>query len=256
MKGFLDYVNGNSILHRLNPITKIILSLGICISAFISDSYLFLIGLIFIDLLFGMIGGVFHRAVLLLKGLIKISIFLFILQILLVRSGHVLLLLPFGINITTDGVSLAVKIVLRLISATMPLALLLSVTQMSDLSNSMVKNLHIPYKYAFTFTTAIRFIPIFTNEMCDIMEAQTARGVKLDTKNIFKKIKLIMPLCVPLLISSVKKINSGAIAAEVRGFHLRNRNSGYKTYGLNSYDYIGSMLSVSLIMMATLINLV
>lgn len=247
MKGFLDYVDKDSVLHRLNPLIKILFSICICIAAFISDNYFFLLGLIAVDLLIGLMGKVFDRALSLLKGLVKISIFFFILQILFVRTGDVIFALPLGINITEDGVLLALKIVLRLISATMPLALLVSVTQMSDLSNVMVKSLGIPYKYAFTFTTAIRFIPVFSSEMGGIMEAQTARGVEFDTKNIFKKIGLVLPLCMPLLISSVKKINSGAIAAEVRGFNLRTRNSGYKSYRFAFRDFIGILVSAALV---------
>ncbi|NTU88964.1 MAG: energy-coupling factor transporter transmembrane protein EcfT [Actinobacteria bacterium] len=254
MRGFLDYVAGDSILHRLNPITKIILSLCICIACFASNNLIFLVGIIGIDLVFGAVGHVFDKAVSLLKGLVKISIFLFIIQVLFVHSGTVLVPLPFGLDITLDGVVLAAKVVLKIIGATMPLALLLSVTQMSDLSNALVKKLNVPYQYAFTFTTAIRFIPIFADEMAGIMEAQTSRGVEFDTKNIFKKLGLILPLCVPLLISSVKKINSSAIAAEVRGFHLRNRTSGYKDYPIAGNDTVAIFLSVLLVLFSLYLN--
>ena len=98
-------------------------------------------------------------------------------------------------------------LVLRLMAATLPLTIMLSVTQMSDLTNVLVSKLRIPYKYAFAIITVIRFIPVFSSEMNGIIEVQTARGVEFDTKNIFRKIGLIIPMCVPLLISSVKKIS-------------------------------------------------
>ena len=60
-----------------------------------------------------------------------------------------------------------------------------------------MEKLHIPYRYAFTFSTALRFVPVFSQEMNAIMEAQTARGVEYDTRNPFKKLKLMLPLCVP-----------------------------------------------------------
>jgi energy-coupling factor transport system permease protein len=96
--------------------------------------------------------------------------------------------------------------------------------------------LRVPYKYAFVLTTAMRFIPLFSEEMAAIVEAQTARGVEFDTKNFVKKIRLLMPLCVPLLISSVRRIEVGAISAELRGFNLRNRASGYKRYAFGVSD--------------------
>ncbi len=68
------------------------------------------------------------------------------------------------------------------------------------------------------------------NDMKGIMEAQTARGVEFDAGGIVRKVRLMVPLCVPLLVSSVRKTNSAAIAAEVRGFNLRTASSGYKEY--------------------------
>jgi energy-coupling factor transport system permease protein len=69
-----------------------------------------------------------------------------------------------------------------------------------------------------------------------IMEAQISRGVELDTRNIIRKFKLLLPLCVPLLVSSVRKIEGGAISAELRGFKLRTRASLSKKYPLGILD--------------------
>ena len=122
------------------------------------------------------------------------------------------------------------RLVLRLSCATLPLAIMLSVTKLGDLSNALVEKLHIPFKYAFTMTTAIRFIPVFAAEMAGIMEAQVSRGIELDTKNPFRKIALVLPLCAPLLVSSVRKTQSLAIAAYLRGFKFRKKGSCLKKY--------------------------
>ncbi len=76
------------------------------------------------------------------------------------------------------------------------------------------------------------------DEMSGIMAAQTARGVEFDTGGFFKKMRLILPLCVPLLIISVRKIDGSAVSAEVRGFNLRTRDSGYKTYPIRTPDVL------------------
>lgn len=250
MTGFLDYVPGTSFLHRLNPLTKLLLSLILCISCFINDRHLFVIGIILLNLLLAASAGVFYRSIRILKALLKFSVVLFILQILFVRDGIVLLSLPLNIVITDKGLSFSLLFVLRLLAATLPLALMLSVTQMNDLSNVLVEQLRIPYKYAFALMTAIRFIPIFSNEMAGIMEAQTARGVEFDTRNFFKKLRLILPLCVPLLISSVKRIEGGAISVELRGFNCRKKGSGYKRYGFRSGDLLAVGTSAFLIVLA------
>lgn len=253
MTGFLDYVPGNSFLHRLNPLTKLLLSLILCVSCFISDRHLFVIGIIFLNLLLAASAGVFDRSVRILKALLKFSVVLFILQILFVSDGTILLRLPLHIVITDKGLSFSLLFVLRLLAATLPLALMLSVTQMNDLSNVLVEQLRIPYKYAFALMTAIRFIPIFSNEMAGIMEAQTARGVEFDTRNFFKKIRLILPLCVPLLISSVKRIEGGAISVELRGFNCRKKGSGYKHYAFRSRDMLAIGASAFLIFLAVIL---
>lgn len=253
MGGFLDYIPGKSFLHRLNPLTKLIAAFILCISCFISDSHFYVLGIIIVTLLLSATAGVAKRSLLMLKKLLKFSTFLFLIQIFFVRDGNVLLQLPFHLYITDRGLSFSLLFVLRLLAATMPLALMLSVTQMNDLSNVLVDKVGIPYKYAFALTTSIRFIPIFTREMSGIIEAQTARGVEFDTKNFFKKIGLILPLCVPLLISSVKKIDSGAISAELRGFNLRGKHSGYKEYHFSRMDVLASGMMVCVIVSAVIL---
>ncbi|MDD4160492.1 MAG: energy-coupling factor transporter transmembrane component T [Synergistaceae bacterium] len=241
MGGFLDYSPGNSFLHRLNPIVKIFLSLMICVSCFITDSPFFCIAIIFLNIVMAASAGILPRALAMLRTLIKFCTFLFLIQVFFIRDGTVLFSLPFDIYVTDKGVMFSLMMAFRLVGATLPLALMLSITKMNDLSNVLVGTLGMPYKYAFSLTTAIRFIPVFTAEMAGIMEAQTARGVAFDTKNIFRKIGLIFPLCVPLLITSVRKIEGAAISAELRGFNCRKRDSGYKSYPFRAAD-IGIIL--------------
>ncbi len=231
MHNLFQYVPGNSIIHRMNPITKIFLTIVICIAAFVSGNLLFLAGLLAVDLLIGFIAGIPEKTLTIFKGLLKIAIFLFVLQILLVRNGT-----PVFWIITDQGLLTAAKVVLRLVIVCIPLALVLAVTRISDLTNSLVQVLHVPYKYAFTLSTAIRFIPQFLEEMSGIMEAQTARGVAFDKAKGLKKFSMILPLCAPLLISSVRKTDLTAAAAEVRGFRLRTRDSGYKRYPFTLLD--------------------
>ena len=169
------------------------------------------------------------------------SFFLFILQVLVIRQGNPILTID-SFAITDLAVTKGLLLVLRLMGATLPLSILISVTNLNDLSNTMVKYLHIPYKYAFTFTSAIRFIPVFSIEMSGIIESQQARGVDFEVKNPFKKFGMILPLCFPLLISSVRKIESTATAAELRGFYLRTRACCTKAYKVHLRDVVFMLL--------------
>ena len=242
MNNLFQYVPGNSLIHRMNPVTKIFLTVIICAAAFVTDRLLFLAGLLAVDLLIGIIGGVANRTWNIFKGLLKIAAFLFLLQVLLTRKGT-----PVFWIITDQGLLTAGKVVLRLVVVCMPLALVLAVTRITDLTNAMVQVLHVPYQYAFTLSTAIRFIPQFLEEMNGIMEAQTARGVAFDKARGLKKFSMILPLCAPLLISSVRRTDQTAVAAEVRGFRLRTRASGYKKYPFTGVD-LGAALFCALLL--------
>ena len=250
MNGMLDYVPGGSLIHKLNPLSKLFMSATLCVCCFLSNSHLFIAAIIALNLLLALPAGIFLRMLRAFLSLIKFSLMLFVVQVFFVRQGAVLLRLPFNIYITDEGLSFSLLFVMRLIAATMPLTMMLSVTRIGDIANVLVSKLNIPYKYAFALTTAIRFIPVFSTEMKAIMEAQTARGVEFDTRSFFKKLRLLLPLCVPLLISSVKRIDSCAISAELRGFNLRGRHSSYKQYTMTPADYAVLAACCALIIVA------
>ena len=86
-----------------------------------------------------------------------------------------------------------------------------------------------------------------------IMEAQTARGVEYDTKNPIRKLQLMLPLCVPLLVSSVGKTDATALAAEQRGFYLRTRESSFKRYPMEGRDVAVLVACVALVVAGVLL---
>jgi energy-coupling factor transport system permease protein len=235
-------------LAPLNPLTRILLAVGICIAAFISSDFIFLAALLTGSILLGVTGGHAKSTLKLLASLLAICAFLFILQLLFVRTGTPILAL-----ITTDGLRIATLVVLRLLCATMPLAIALMATTPTDLCNALVQKLRLPYKYAFTITTALRFIPVFTGEMRAIMEAQTARGLDFDTRNPLRKLRLMAPLCVPLLISSVARTDQAAMAAETRGIYLRSHRHGYKQYPFTIPDALAATATTTLVLTALLL---
>lgn len=243
MKGLLTYIPGSSLLHRLDPRTKLFVSLLLCVGVFASSNVVYLVAILALDLALGGLGGVFHQTFALLRKLLRIMLFLFVLQLLFIQHGETVVPLVGGLRITTDGVRTAALVVLRLLGATLPLCILLMVTKLDDLANSLVVRYHIPYKYAFALTTAIRFVPEFSKEMQEVIEAQTTRGVELDTKNIFRKIALVIPLCVPLLISSVRKIDGTAMAAELRGFNRRSWKNMSSAFRFRLPDVVALLLA-------------
>ena len=247
MTSVIDYIPGTSLLHRLNPVTKLALAAGIILATFLGDTYPLLIALLALTFALGAYARAAGGLVSLSKLMVPLSLIMLVLQTAFIRTGD-----PVALWVTTDGLVTGTKAALRLLGVALPLILMLTVTKLNDLANAVVEVLHVPYRYVFTFTTALRFVPVFSQEMNAIMEAQTARGVEYDTKNPLKKIQLMLPLCVPLLVSSVGKTDATALAAEQRGFYLRTRESSYKRYPMGAADYAVLAASVALIVLGVL----
>lgn len=242
MTSIIDYVPGSTLLHRLNPVTKLALAAAIIAATFLADTYALLLGLLALTFALGAYAGVAGRLAHLLKVLVPLVVVMLVLQLAFVRGGNVV----WGF-VTTGGLISGSKVCLRLLGVALPLLLVLMVTKLTDLANACVEVLRVPYRYAFTFTTALRFVPVFSQEMSAIMEAQTARGVEYDTRNPFRKLQLMLPLCVPLLVSSVGRTDAIALAAEQRGFYLRTRESSYRRYPFAARDWAALACCVALI---------
>ncbi len=247
MTNVIDYVAGDSLLHRLNPVTKLALAAGIIIATFLGTTYPLLIGLLVVTFALAAYAKSTAGLVSLAKLMVPLALVMLVLQTVFIRTGD-----PVFAWVTTDGLLTGSKAGLRLLGVALPLILMLTVTQLGDLANAVVEVLHVPYRYAFTFTTALRFVPVFSQEMNAIMEAQTARGIEYDTKNPIKKMQLMLPLCIPLLVSSVAKTDATALAAEQRGFYLRTRESSYKRYPMLARDFAVLAASIGLIVLGVL----
>lgn len=238
----IEYLPGTTLLHRINPVVKLALAASIIIATVLAGSLGAIAGLLCLTLAMGLAVGAAGRLAALLKLLVPLAFIMFVLQTLFVREGDLI----WGF-FTTGGVYAAACMAAKLLGIALPLALMVMITKVTDLANACVEILHVPYRYAFTFTTALRFVPIFSNEMTAITEAQAARGVEYDTRNPVKKLSLMLPLCVPLLISSVSKTDACALAAEQRGFYLRHRGSAYKRYPITALDAVTLVFCIALI---------
>lgn len=248
MAGFLEYVPGDSPLHRMNPVAKVACALIISIACFCTSSVVFLAMLIVLDFALAASCRMIRETLSLARAVAVFSAVLALIALLTTPGGVFVVALPWGC-IGGEAVRAAVLVIMRLVACAVPLFLVMYVTQLADLANAFCKILHVPYKYAFTFTSAVRFIPVFMNDMAGIMEAQTARGVEFDV-GLARKLRLMVPLCVPLLVSSVRKTGSAAIAAQVRGFELRTPASGFKEYPFSALDGVAFAVSFTVLLMA------
>lgn len=243
MNSLLSYHAGTTCMHKANPLAKLALALAFVLACFFSQS-LWLLGayaLLIIAMMCAI--GILRPLLPLARAVFVLACVMFVFQTLLAQADEHIFLW-----ISQKGLVSGIRTSLKLFCFALPLVSMLTITKLTDLSNAAVEHLHIPYCYAFTIMTALRFVPIFSYEMKQITEAQAARGVQFDTKNPFKKLWLMMPLVVPLLVLSVRKADTSALAAEARGFYLRDATSSYKRYPFAAFD--GVLFLVSLILVA------
>lgn len=249
MSNFMEYVEGESFLHRMNPISKLACAIVLCVACFCSSSLPFLLLMLAAGFALAAASNLVGPTLGLARAVLLFSLILVVIQVLSTPTGTLLLVLPWG-YIGTGSLLAAATTMVRLVAASIPLYIALRVTRLSDITNSLVKVAHVPYRYAFTFTSAIRFIPLFMSDMHAITEAQTARGVNMDEGGMVHKVRLMAPLCVPLLVGSVRKVNASALAAEMRGFGLRTAENGYDEYAFGATDFIVAAVSALVLVAA------
>lgn len=245
MRGFLEYVPGTSLLHRMNPVAKLACSLLVIFACFLTNNLAVLVAILVADYILAACCHMVPQALGLSRAVAGFSFVLALIALFTTPTGTMLVQLPWG-YIGTGSLLAVARIVVRLLACAIPLFLTFYVTKINDIANSLVKVCHVPYKYAFVFMSTVHFIPVFLNDMSNIMEAQTARGVEFDG-GLIKRLRLMAPLCVPLLVGSVRKTNSAAIAAEVRGFTLRTAASGYKNYPFAAFDFASMLVCLAVL---------
>ena len=156
MSSFLEYVPGTSPLHRMNPVAKLAAAAAFALACFCSSNLAFLAVLLAAGFALAATCGMVRPAIGLAKAVFAFSLILAVVQVLTTPSGAVLVELPWG-YVGTGSLLAALTTVVRLVAAAIPLFLVFYVTKMNDITNAVVKVLHVPYKYAFTFTSTIHF---------------------------------------------------------------------------------------------------
>lgn len=217
-----QYYSADSILHRLDPRTKIMATLIFIIELFLVKGF---IG-------FAVCGVALAVCVALskvpisfilrgLKPIFMILAFTFFLNIFMV-DGHEIFRWKF-IKITTEGIYLALFMSLRLILLIISSSVLTLTTKPIALTDGLEKlmaplsKLGVPsHEIAMMMSIALRFIPLLLDETDKIMKAQQARGADFESGNILRRAKSMIPILVPLFVSAFRIAQDLAMAMEAR----------------------------------------
>ncbi|MBR5273132.1 MAG: energy-coupling factor transporter transmembrane protein EcfT [Clostridia bacterium] len=228
-----QYYPVKSVIHRIDPRVKILLLIIYLVTIFMADNFISL-GFIMLTILFTVFLSKVPFKVILksIKAIIFIVIFTSLINIFFNSSGNVLI--EFGIiKITDSGIATAIFVAIRVFMFVVISSLLTYTTTPTNLTDAIEKLLS-PLKVirvdvhsvAMMMTIALRFIPTLIEEVDKITNAQKARGADMESGGIGKRIKSVIPILIPLFISSFRSASDLAFAMECRcytGGHGRTR---------------------------------
>lgn len=243
-----QYFPGNTIVHRLDPRTKLLLVVLYIIALFSVVGWPSYIMMVAVTLLCMAISHISPRNI--FKGL-KPMLFIIALTALLnifytqgtpIREGWI---------VTWEGISRAIKMMLRitlLIMGTFLLTYTTSPMALTDGLELLLKPLNrvkVPvHEMTLMMSMALRFIPTLIEETDKIMSAQKARGADFETGNIIERAKALLPILVPLFVSAFRRADELAIAMESRCYHGGEGRSRMKQLHLMWQDFTALILGV------------
>jgi energy-coupling factor transport system permease protein len=246
-----QYFPGNTIVHRLDPRTKILLVMLYIVALFQARSFVSY-GILLVFLLVSVrLSRVGAKALLNgMRPVVVILVFTGILNLFYGTTGTVLF--HWGIlTVTTGGVKTAFFMIVRilmLISGTFLLTYTTSPILLTDGLESLLsplKKLRVPvHELAMMMSIALRFIPTLIEETDKIMSAQKARGADFDSGNLLDKAKALVPLLVPLFVSAFRRADELATAMECRCYHGGEGRTRLRRLAYTGADWTALALGV------------
>ena len=254
-----QYFPGNSFVHRLDPRTKLLLTVGLIVVVFLSQGFLGFAAVFGYVLLAARMSKIHLRFLVRgLKPVAYIVLITFLLNIFFQSEGTPLFSWKF-ITVTDMGLRraafLAVRLVM-LITASQLLTLTTSAISLTDGMESLMRpltRLRFPaHEIAMMMSIALRFIPTLMEEADKIMKAQMARGADFESGNLFRRAKAMVPLLVPLFVSAFRRADELAMAMEARCYHGGEGRTRMRQLKYGKNDGIAAL---SLLLLAAVIVL-
>lgn len=239
------YMPGDSLVHNLDPRTKILAMIILMIFIFFVNNftgYAILGAFILLLILFsGIPIAVFIRG---LRPMLFLIFFTVALQLFFTHSGEVIWRWQF-LSLTTDGIYNAFFILFRFILIIFISTVLTLTTQPLEITDAIesllhpVRNMFPVHELALMLSIALRFVPTLMEETDKIMNAQRARGVDFNEGSLVKRVKAIVPILIPLFISAFNRAYDLAIAMEARGYNGGEGRTKYRQLQWQTKDTAG-----------------
>ena len=249
-----QYYPSDSVLHRLDPRIKILLTVLYIVCSFLCKNIISFALLLVTSLLLVAIGRIPFKTI--LRGLRPVLIILIFTALINVfwTSGNALLLSWKFIKIYAEGIYSAIFIVVRIFSLIVGTCMFMTYTTtpieltdgIEDLL-SPLKKVHIPvHEFAMMMTIALRFIPTLVEETDKIMTAQKARGADFSSGSLVSRAKALIPILIPLFVSAFNRAADLATAMECRCYHGGEGRTRMKVRHIRFVDFIPLFLIIAL----------
>lgn len=248
-----QYFPGSSVVHRLDPRTKLLLTVVYIVALFLCKwfvSYGVMLLFLAAAVALSRIGlkSLFRG----LKPLLIIILFTAVIN-LFFTDGEPLIEF-WRIRITREGVLGAFFLVLRIMLLVMGTFLLTYTTSPIALTDGLesllnpLKKLRFPvHELAMMMSIALRFIPTLIEETDKIISAQKARGADFESGNLFRRAKALVPVLVPLFISAFRRADELATAMECRCYHGGDGRTKLKVLHFRPSDIVAFLIGAAIL---------
>ncbi|MBC7878878.1 MAG: energy-coupling factor transporter transmembrane protein EcfT [Anaerolineales bacterium] len=249
------HIKRDSVLHRLNPLTKLTLVLALIMVAFTSPWYwtphlLFL----FVIIPLSFIGKVFREFFFAATRLILPAAgFLFLMQAFFQPIGEHVIFKFYFLDITQESLMFAFKNAMRVIVMVSSFTLFLLTTHPSELMSDLTRR-GLPGQFAYVIISTLQILPQIQSKSQTIISAQRSRG--LDTEgNFFKRAGSLVPLVGPLVFGSLVEVEERAIAIEARGFTSKSIKTSLYEIADTSFEKIIRWGLIIIIILSIVLNI-
>lgn len=248
-----QYFPGNTIVHRLDPRTKLILTVVFIAALFTAKSYIsYGVMLLTVAACIGLsrinLKSIFKG----LKPLVFIIILSGLLNLLYTEGRPIVKFWTFAV--TWEGIRAAVFMILRIMMLITGTFLLTYTTSPIALTDGMellmnpLKKVRVPvHELSMMMSIALRFIPTLIDETDKIINAQKARGADFETGKLTERAKALLPLLVPLFVSAFRRADELATAMECRCYHGGEGRTRMKTLKMEGIDAVALILGALLL---------
>ena len=244
-----QYFPGSSVIHRMDPRMKLILTLFFIVFIFVCHNF-WSLGLMVLTLgVIVALSRISIRTILRgIKPVVILILFTAVLNLLYIRTGDLLWEWHF-LHFYSGGLYTAIFMVIRIL-ALIVASSLLTYTTSPTLITDAIERLLSPLKFmrsgvhtiAMMMTIALRFIPTLIEEFDKITSAQKARGADLETGNLLERTRALIPVFIPLFITSFRRAYELAYAMECRCYHGYEGRTRMRQMKFEARDYVALVL--------------